>query len=91
MEWDPSKDASSRLKHGVDFHEAASAFEDERGMVIADPDHSQAEDRFVLLGVGMQARLLVVVHCWRRSDRVIRIISARRASAEEARQYLRRR
>jgi uncharacterized DUF497 family protein len=91
FEWDSSKDAANRLKHGVDFHEAASAFEDERGLVIADPEHSRGEDRFVLLGMSVRARLLVVVHCWRQSDRIIRIISARRASAEEARQYLRRR
>ena len=91
FEWDSAKEASNRVKHGVDFHEAASAFEDERAMVISDPDHSESEDRFVLLGLSMRARLLVVVHCWRQQDRLIRIISARRAGPEESRQYLRRR
>lgn len=91
FEWDPSKEAANRAKHGVSFMEAASAFLDERGMIISDPDHSSQEDRFVLLGWSCQARLLVVVHCWRRQDSVIRIISARTAIATEARQYLRRR
>ena len=91
FEWDPTKEAANRVKHGVSFAEAASAFLDERAMMIADPDHSLAEDRFVLLGVSARARLLVVVHCWRRRDSTIRIISARPAVAAEARQYLRRR
>lgn len=91
FEWDPIKDAANRSKHGVSFREAATAFLDERGMIIADPDHSLHEDRFVLLGMSARARLLVVVHCWRRADSVIRIISARPASAPECRQYLRRR
>jgi uncharacterized DUF497 family protein len=91
FEWDPAKDAANRAKHGIPFVEAASAFLDDRGMIIADPDHSHAEDRFVLLGMSGRARLLVVVHCWRRDDSTIRIISARQAVAAEARQYLRRR
>ena len=91
FEWDHAKDRANRAKHGISFLEAASAFLDERGLILMDPDHSRSEDRFVLLGLSARARLLVVVHCWRRGDTVIRIISARAAIAAEARQYLRRR
>lgn len=90
FEWDPFKEAANRAKHGVSFMEAVSASLDERGMIISDPDHSLREDRFVLLGWSCQVRLLVVLHCWRRRDSVIRIISARTAVSAEARQYLRR-
>ena len=87
FEWDPAKDAANRRKHGISFAEAASAFADERGRIIGDPDHSADEDRFVLLAMSAGARMLVVVHCWRDSDEVIRIISARRAKRREQRQY----
>jgi len=87
FEWDPAKDAANRRKHGVSFEEAASAFADEHGRLIADPDHSSDEDRFVLLAMSAGARVLVVVHCWRESDAVIRIISARRATRHEQRHY----
>ena len=91
FDWDPAKDAANRAKHGVGFDEAASAFEDARGMITADPDHSTSEDRFVLLGFSGRGRLLVVVHCWRKRDELIRIISARCAHSSEARHYVRRR
>lgn len=88
FEWDAKKAASNERKHHVSFEEAASAFQDERGLLIADPDHSENEDRFVLLGMSVRLRLLVVCHCTRESDDVIRIISARRAIAREQRHYL---
>jgi uncharacterized DUF497 family protein len=87
FEWDPAKDSANRRKHRVSFEEAASAFSDEHGRLIADPDHSDGEDRYVLLGMSIHARILVVVHCYRESDAVIRIISARRATRREHRQY----
>ena len=87
FEWDPAKAAANRRKHGVTFEEAASAFADEHGLLIADPDHSDDESRFVLLGMSAQARVLVVVHCYRTDDAVIRIISARRATRRERHQY----
>ena len=86
-EWDARKAASNKRKHGVSFEEAASAFADEHGLVIPDPDHSDAEDRFILLGLSARIRLVVVVHCLREEGDVIRIISARRASRSESRQY----
>ena len=87
FEWSSRKALQNRRKHGVSFEEARSAFLDENARLIADDDHSGDEDRFVLLGLSVQLRLLVVVHCYRESDNVIRIISARKADRVERRQY----
>lgn len=87
FEWDPRKAADNLRKHGVSFDEAQTAFADEHGLLIDDPEHSAQEDRFILLGVSASARLLVVVHCYRMDDQVIRIISARKADRLERRQY----
>ena len=86
--WDPRKASSNRRKHGVTFEEARSAFHDPSALVIADPEHSEEEDRFILLGLSSRLRLVVVVHCHRESSDVIRLISARRARQAEQRQYL---
>ena len=88
--WDPVKAEANRKKHGVPFEEAASVFRDFNGLRMFDPDHSGDEDRFLLLGLSEKARLLVVVHCYRESDEVIRLISARKATRSEAAQYERR-
>ena len=87
FEWDPRKDATNRQKHGVSFEEAQTVFFDERGLILADPQHSGEEDRFILIGLSSGTRILVVVHCYRKGREVIRIISARRASRRESRQY----
>ena len=87
LEWDPAKSTANRAKHGVSFEEAATVFEDESGLLIPDPAHSESEDRFVLLGLSSRARVLVVVHCYRESESVIRIISARKATRREHTQY----
>jgi uncharacterized DUF497 family protein len=87
FEWDPRKSRSNKAKHGVTFEEARSAFLDENARVIPDPVHSQDEERFVLLGMSIRLRVLVVCHCYRESDDVIRIISARRADLAERRHY----
>lgn len=76
FEWDEEKAAANVRKHGVSFEEAKSAFYDERAKLIDDPDHSNDEDRFVLLGLSSALRLLVVCHCYRGDGGVIRIISA---------------
>jgi uncharacterized protein len=86
FEWDEAKNASNRRKHGVSFEEAQSAFADESGRLISDPDHSQEEDRFILLGMSGLPRILVVCHCYRHGD-TIRIISARKADRSERTQY----
>ena len=87
FEWDPRKSRTNKAKHGVSFEEARTAFLDEHARVIPDPQHSDDEDRFVLLGLSVQLRLLVVCHCYREAEQVIRIISARRADPTERRQY----
>lgn len=87
FEWDAPKAAANRRKHGVSFEEAASVFTDERARLIDDPDHSQHEDRFLLLGLSSALRVLVVAHCYRAEGNVIRIISARKATREERLYY----
>jgi uncharacterized DUF497 family protein len=83
FEWDQKKAAANLRKHKVSFEDAQSVFSDERALLIDDPDHSADEDRFVLLGLSQSLRLLVVVHCYRSEGQVIRIISARKAEADE--------
>ena len=90
FEWDPGKDGANRRKHGVGFEEATSVFLDEDALLIDDPDHSDEEDRFVLLGLS-RLRLLVVCHCYRLGGDVIRIISARKADRSERKLYAQRR
>jgi len=85
--WDPRKAASNLKKHSVSFQEAETVFYDENAELLADPDHSDEEDRFVLLGLSARARLVVVCHCYREAESVIRIISARKATAPERRYY----
>ena len=87
FEWDPRKAIANRRKHGVSFEDAQSVFADERARLIDDPDHSEEEDRFVLLGLSNSLRLLVVAHCYRAQGNVIRIISARKATREEQADY----
>src|SRR5437667_10916294 len=87
FEWDPRKAAQNLRKHGVSFTEAETVFSDERALLLADPDHSVEEDRFLMLGLSSGLRLLVVFHCYRAQDSVIRIFSARRASQSERAQY----
>ncbi len=90
FEWDPVKSAANRRKHGVSFEEAQSVFADELGLVIHDPDHSDEEDRFVLLGLSSSLRALVVCHCYRAGDDTIRLLSARKANRRERTLYSRR-
>lgn len=87
FEWDQRKERLNRQKHGVSFREAESVFSDESAVLIRDPDASDEEDRFVLLGLSSVLRTLVVCHCYRRTEEVIRIISARKANRKERLQY----
>lgn len=89
FEWDPKKAALNVRKHRVSFEDAQSVFSDENALLIDDPDHSEEEDRFVLLGLSQSLRLLVAVHCYRSEDKVIRIIPARKAEAQERTSYQR--
>jgi uncharacterized DUF497 family protein len=87
FEWDERKNRTNQREHGVAFEEAETVFSDEYALLIADPDHSEDEDRFILLGFSARLRLLLVCHCYRESDDVIRIISARKAERLEREQY----
>ena len=87
--WDKAKNKLNKKKHGVSFEEAESVFLDEHARLIGDPDHSDSEDRFVLLGMSTQLKLLVVVHVYRESNELIRIISARKATTKEKKSYRR--
>ncbi|MCK4415373.1 MAG: BrnT family toxin [Candidatus Eisenbacteria sp.] len=88
--WDPRTSRANVRKHGIAFDEAEMVFSDERAILLDDPDHSDYEDRFVLLGLSAALRTLVVCHCYREADDVIRIIMARRATKPERRQYAQR-
>jgi uncharacterized DUF497 family protein len=90
FQWDESKHAENVRKHGVAFDEARTVFHDDRALLIADPDHSDDEDRFVLIGMSLSLRTLVVCHCYREDDEIIRIISARKANRMERGDYERR-
>jgi hypothetical protein len=85
--WDERKNRTNQRKHGVSFEEAQTAFLDENARVYSDPDHSEDEDRFILLGVSFRLRTLVVCHCYREKESVIRIISARKADRYEQTNY----
>jgi len=85
--WDARKAKLNIQKHKVSFEEAATVFYDENARLIHDPGHSEQEDRFVLLGLSSQLRILVVCHCYRGKERIIRIISARKADKQEQKQY----
>lgn len=87
FEWDSTKDTANQKKHGVSFEEAKTIFYDDYGLLTVDPDHSQDEERFILIGMSPQLRTLVVCHCYREKNQTIRIISARKATKHEANQY----
>lgn len=90
FEWDEGKARANERRHGVSFEEALTVFFDENALLISDPDHSDDEDRFLLLGLSQGARTLMVCHCYRRPSDVIRLISARKADRGERLQYDRR-
>ena len=89
FEWDPRKDAANARKHGVSFAEAQSVFFDEHAIQFYDDEHSDQEERFIMLGMSLHSRILVVCHCERRSGGIIRIISARKATHAERMHYRR--
>ena len=87
FEWDPKKAVTHLRDHKVSFEDVQTTFADENAKLIDDPDHSEEEERFVLLGLSSSLRLLVVCHCYRADGNVIRIISAQKADASERRSY----
>jgi uncharacterized DUF497 family protein len=88
--WDSEKAAANQRKHGITFEEAYTVFEDYNALRIYDPDHSEDEDRFLLLGLSSALHMLVVCHCYREGDEQTRIISARKATKYELATYERR-
>ena len=87
FEWDPEKAKANLDKHGISFEEAVTVFYDESGVEIYDDEHSEWEDRFLLLGLSSEMKLLLVCHCYRSKDAVIRMISARKATKSEVKHY----
>ncbi|MCL2111925.1 MAG: BrnT family toxin [Clostridiales bacterium] len=87
FEWDDEKNKSNIRKHAVSFDEARTVFYDENAKLISDPDGSMDEERFIILGISRALRILVVCHCYRESESVIRIISARKATSGETKIY----
>lgn len=85
--WDSRKAQVNLKKHGVSFEEAQTVFYDSNALLIDDPDHSVEEERFILLGFSSSSRMLVVCHCYRESDNLIRLISARKATKKESLSY----
>ena len=86
-EWDERKNRANKRKHGVSFEEARTAFLDENARVMPDPEHSEDEERFILLGLSTLLRVVVVCRCYREDSAVIRIVSARKADRDEIKQY----
>jgi hypothetical protein len=85
--WDVQKNRLNQKKHGVSFEEAESVFYDETARLTYDPDHSIEEERYVILGMSNKFRMLLVCHCYREQEKIIRIILARKAAKNEQRQY----
>ena len=90
FEWDPDKNKSNMKKHGVDFEDAESVFQDEMALELFDDEHSKDEDRYIIIGISSKTRELMVCHCYRNGGNIIRIISARRATKNEIALYERR-
>lgn len=87
FQWDPNKNLANIKKHKISFEEAKTVFYDDNARLIPDPEHSVTEERFIILGITNKLRLLIVVHNYKESDDVIRIISARKATKAESKYY----
>lgn len=91
FEWDDKKEKTNLKKYGISFSEAQTVFYDEFAVQYFDPDHSESEDRFLLLGMSFKLKTIVVCHCFRDEESTIRIISARKANKTEEKEYWRKR
>ncbi|MEX2151543.1 MAG: BrnT family toxin [Steroidobacteraceae bacterium] len=87
FEWDPAKDEANQKKHGVAFEEPKTAFFDDFARVIVDPEHTDLEERYILLGMSIKLNILVVCHCHFDEENIVCILSARRADPSERAQY----
>lgn len=88
FQWDEKKNKTNIKKHGISFEEASSVFYDEEALIISDEAHSQKEERFIMIGFSYKFNILVVCHCYRQNDSIVRIISARKATKKESNEYL---
>ena len=88
FEWDENKNRKNIIKHGISFEEASSVFLDDQAILFDDPAHSEFEERFLLIGMSSASNICIVCHCYRESDSVIRIISARKATKKEEFRYV---
>lgn len=86
--WDPDKNDMNYKKHKISFDEASSVFYDDKAVLFDDPDHSDNEERFLIIGMSSKANLLLVCHCYRKKGKIIRIISARKATKAEEKDYI---
>lgn len=87
FEWDNEKNKINQKKHGISFEEAKTVFYDDNAIQFWDEDHSEGEDRFLLLGRSSKMRILLIIHCFRERESIIRIISARKATQKESQEY----
>ena len=85
--WDKTKANSNLIKHKISFEEAKTVFDDDNARLMYDPDHSEDEDRFILLGLSCKLKILTIVHCYKDDENNIRIISARKSTKKETKQY----
>jgi uncharacterized DUF497 family protein len=88
FDWDENKNRINKQKHGIDFIEVSTVFFDKRAILFDDPEHSEDEDRFILLGMSESSNVCIVCHCYREDDTVIRIIPARKATKREEEAYV---
>ena len=89
FDWDENKNQKNQIKHGISFDEAKTVFWDDNAILFDDVEHSEEEDRFLLLGMSNETNVCIVCHCYRESDSIIRIISARKATKKEEERYVR--
>lgn len=87
FEWDENKNQINQRKHGIDFEEAKTVFQDDNAILFDDPEHSAKEERFLIIGISKHEKLCIVSHCYRSADNIIRIISARKATKNETKTY----
>lgn len=88
FEWDENKNQANIKKHGISFEEAVTVFKDNSALILNDEIHSTDEDRFIIIGFSYKLNILVVCHCYRQNETVIRIISARKSTKTERNVYL---
>ena len=89
FDWDENKNQKNQVKHGISFDEAKTVFWDDNAILFDDVEHAKEEDRFILLGMSNESNVCIVCHCYRESDSIIRIISARKATKKEEERYVR--